>query len=223
LGNFGKDMEILHTAILENYQSIIDGYHYRFDQDPAIKITAEARYGEQLEEMLINNPVDILLIEPFVPVSKTNRNYFPVWLTLCGVKEKWPHVKILVITGNNDSGNVRNAVDIGVNGYIFKEEAQAIHYLADAIKFIAFGSHLYSQLAQKLLQESFEETVNLSRRQLCALSLCAAYPNEQLKHLAGQLEITHSTFRSTLSRAYAKLNVHSRMGAVDEARRRGWI
>ena len=216
-------MEGIHIAILENYQGIIDGYHYRFNHDPAIKITAEARFGQELEEMLDSNQVDILLIEPCVPVSETNSNQFPVWSNLSSILKKRPFLKILVITGTDNALNVKNAVDIGVNGYIFKEDAQTIRTLAAVVKSIATGGFHYSRKAHEILQESMGNSMTLTARQLHALSLAAAYPNETSKELARRMKVAPSTFRSILTPVYDELNVRSRLAAVEEARRRGWI
>jgi DNA-binding CsgD family transcriptional regulator len=73
------------------------------------------------------------------------------------------------------------------------------------------------------LQASNENRIELTKRELHALSLCAAYPNDTAKQLAKRMNIAPSTFRSIVSTAYEKLNTHSRMAAVEEARGRGWI
>ena len=216
-------MQVIRVAILERKQIVIDGYHYRLDADEGIIITAEARFGEELEGMLANNRVDVLLIEPCVPVSETNLNNFPAWAVLRSVLESRPLLQILVITSNDDPGMILQAVEIGVNGYILKEDAQAICTLPTVIKSVATGGIHYSRHAHEILRESWGAGTTLTRRQLQALSLCAAYPHESSKELARRIQVRPSTFRSILTRVYKTLAVHSRMTAVQEARRRGWI
>jgi len=61
----------------------------------------------------------------------------------------------------------------------------------------------------------------LSRSQLEALSLCAAYPNAHLPELAQKMHVANSTIRVTLSGAYRKLGVNTRQAAVAKARQMG--
>jgi DNA-binding NarL/FixJ family response regulator len=218
-----KIVEPIHTAVLENFQSIIDGYYYRLEKDEAIQITAVARFGEQMEEMLANNHLDVLLIEPCVPVSDTNPNIYPTWTVINRITKQWPNLKILVITENDGAGVVKQAIDSGVHGCIFKTDAQTICTLPSVIKVIASGGIHYSRDAYQILQDQYEGQSTLTKRQHEALSLCAAYPNDTAKQLAQRMKIAPSTFRSILSLAYEQLNVNSRMAAVEKARRYGWI
>lgn len=216
-------MRVVGVAILENLQSIIDGYHFRLDADQSIEITGVAQFGEQLEGLLSNQTVDILLMEPCVPASDTNHNNFPVWATLQQVLKKQPTLQILVIANDNDENSIRQAVTNGASGYILKEDAQTIRSLAAVIKTVASGGVHFSQRAHNALLKQGEEQMTLTERQLQALSLCAAYPNDTTQQLAARMHIAPSTFRSLLSNAYGQLNARSRMAAVEEARHRGWI
>ena len=60
----------IRVAILDDHQSIIDGFTYRLSMDPAIQIVSTALFGEDLEAMVANNPVDVLLLDVSVPNSQ---------------------------------------------------------------------------------------------------------------------------------------------------------
>jgi DNA-binding NarL/FixJ family response regulator len=53
----------VRVAILDDHQSIIDGYTYRLSVVPEIQIVAMAVYGEDLETMLASHKVDVLLLD----------------------------------------------------------------------------------------------------------------------------------------------------------------
>ena len=59
----------IRVAILDDHQSIIDGFTYRLSMDPDIQIVSTALYGEDLEPMIADNPVDVLLLDVSVPNS----------------------------------------------------------------------------------------------------------------------------------------------------------
>ena len=216
-------MRIINVAILENIQSIVDGYHFRLDGDQGIHISASAPYGEQLEALLVDHAVDVLLMEPYVPASSENYNSFPVWSTLEQVFKKQPALHVLVITKVKDASIIKQAAANGICGYILKDDANTIRSLAAVVTSIARGGVHYSQRAHDILLDQDAAEMTLTERQLAALSLCASYPDETTQQLAAQMRIAPSTFRSLLSTAYRRLQTHSRMAAVEEARYRGWI
>ena len=216
-------MQIINVAILENIQSIVDGYHFRLDGVQEINICAAASYGEQLEALLTDHAVHVLLLEPYVPASAENYNSFPIWSTLKQIFKKQPFLHVLVITKARDATLVKQAVASGVCGYILKDDTQTILTLAAVVISIARGGVYFSQQAHEMLHDQGEAQMMLTERQLQALSLCASYPDQTTQQLAAQLNIAPSTFRSLLSTSYKQLQTHSRAGAVEEARHRGWI
>src|SRR5690349_1187844 len=68
----------VRVAILDDHQSIIDGYVYRLSSTPEIDVVATANYGEDLEPLLAKHPVDVLLLDLSVRTSHENSNPFPI-------------------------------------------------------------------------------------------------------------------------------------------------
>lgn len=213
----------LTIAVLEHLQGIVDGYFYRLPEEEGFRIVGVARFGEELEGLLANAQPQVLLLEPGVPTSKTNRNCFPLWPTLDQVFKKQPGLRALAISGKKDAETVQQALLHGLSGYIFKDDAEAIRSLSSIVRSVAAGGLHFSKPAHEILLNPTERDNILTERQLQALSLCAAYPDDTMQQLAQRMGIAASTLRSTLSTAYRQLDTHSRMAAVEEARRRGWI
>ena len=61
--------EKVRVAILDDHQSIIDGYIYRLSSTPEIEVVATANYGEELEPVLAKYPADVLLLDLSVRTS----------------------------------------------------------------------------------------------------------------------------------------------------------
>ena len=70
----------IKIAILEDFQSIVDGYIFRSSSDPAIEVVASTAHGEELAQILESQSVDLLLLDVQVPTSRSNDR--PVALTL---------------------------------------------------------------------------------------------------------------------------------------------
>jgi DNA-binding CsgD family transcriptional regulator len=124
-----------------------------------------------------------------------------------------------------ERGLIRRIMEAGANGYILKDDRTTLIDLANVVLTIASGGIHFSQRAHQLfLTDQLEKTgVDLSTRQLQALSLCAAYPDALTTELSKEMAVANSTFRNLLSGAYIKLNVRTRAAAITKAQSLGII
>jgi DNA-binding NarL/FixJ family response regulator len=115
-------------------------------------------------------------------------------------------------------------MEAGANGYILKDDRATLVDLANVVLTIANGGIHFSQKAHQLiLNYQLQSGEALSSRQLEALSLCAAYPDDLVTELSKEMSIAPSTFRNLLSGAYIKLNVRTRAAAIAKAQSLGII
>ena len=68
----------IRVAILDDHQSIIDGYRFRLEKDEKIAVVAIGTYGEDLDDILSNHEVNVLVLDINVPTSKDNPNPYPI-------------------------------------------------------------------------------------------------------------------------------------------------
>lgn len=212
----------IRVAILDDHQSIVDGYIYRLEKDPQIEITATMAFGEELESTLEKTPADVLLLDVNVPISKENQNPYPILHCIPKLLQTHPDLNILIISMHAERGLIRAVMDAGASGYILKDDPAILKNLGNVVKIIAEGGVQYSQVAHDQYARYLSEEV-LSPRQLEALSLSAAYPDSTTSDLAKKLNVSHSTVRNLLSNAYFKLDVHNRAAAIAKARQMGLI
>jgi DNA-binding NarL/FixJ family response regulator len=215
----------IRVIILDDHQSIIDGYLYRLIKEPQIEVMATLTFGEDLEPALAMHPTDVLLLDVNVPNTPDKANPYPILHTMPKLLDMYPGLNILIITMNNELGLIRNIMEAGASGYLLKDDQAMIRDLANVILMVTNGGIFLSQLAHQLLfKHSLDmESEHLSRKQLEALSLCAAYPNLTTAELSKKMLVSNSTVRNLLSSAYLHLGVQTRMAAVDKARKLGII
>ena len=216
--------EKIRVAILDDHQSIIDGYLFRLKNAPDIEVTNTFTYGEEVEPALEIQPVDVLLMDVEVPTSSTNPNTFPILYLIPRLHEKYPDLAILVISMHNQRAMVRAIIDAGASGYILKDDRTAIIQLPAIIHLIQGGGIYLSQRLSGLIKASGGEAENpLTDRQTEILSYCAAYPEANTAQIAQHLNIAPSTVRNLLSGAYFKLDVPNKVSAITKARQLGII
>ena len=211
----------IQVTIMDDHQSIVDGYLYRLSSVPEIEVTGVLSYADELEPALKKQPADVVLLDVLVPTSPTNPNPYPILHTIPTLLELYPDLAVLVISMHNDPGLIRAVVEAGASGYILKDDRERVQNLGKCVMSVAGGEVCFSEKALKAFLKKNNET--LTGRQLEALSLCASYPNSKTAELASKMKIANSTVRNLLSNAYVKLGVQTRAAAVAKARHMGII
>ena len=215
----------IKVAILEDHQSIIDGYLYRLNESKDIEVVGTAYYGEDLDQMLGNQPVDVLIMDINVPSRRDNPNPFPALHVIPRIIQDYPEMGILVISILTQQTLIQALVEMGVSGYIFKQDSESIRQLPRIVSMIAkHGIYFSEEAFNKLrMDKGGEISQTLTARQLEALSLCAAYPNLSTAEIAGKMKVANSTLRNLLSGAYLRLNVRTRIAAITRLQQLGLI
>ena len=217
--------EKVRVAILDDHQSIIDGYTYRFSSTAEIEVVATATYGEELEPLLLKHPADVLLLDLSVRTSQENSNPFPILHVIPKLLQKHSNLSILVISMFAEPGLMRSLIEAGVSGYVLKDDQSAFRELGNIVLTVAHGGIFFSKKAHSLYMQT--DAVNggdlLTPRQLEVISLCASSPDASTAELAEKMSISNSTVRNLLSNLYLRLGVHSRTAAVEKAREMGLV
>jgi two-component system nitrate/nitrite response regulator NarL len=213
----------IRVIILDDHQSIIDGYLFRLSQTPEIEVVATITYGEELEATLKDYETDVLLLDVYVPTSQDNPNPYPILHLIPKVLQTYPDLSVLVISQHNQSTLIKAVMDAGASGYILKDDYATIQGLVNVVRSIAKGDIYLSKQAYQQLSKKIPEDSSLTARQQEALSLCIAFPDADTAELARRLGIAHSTMRNILSGAYMRLNVRNRAAAIAKVRQLGLI
>lgn len=147
------------------------------------------------------------------------------------VKQKYPHIKVLMLTVFDNDENIFNAIRAGADGYLLKEVEDEKLY--NAIKeILAGGAAMSPSIAVKTLKllrypekqellAKAEDPIALSAREQEVLEQLA----EGLSHtsIAKNLFLSPSTVRKHIENIYKKLQVHNKLEAVQKARRQSLI
>ena len=216
----------VHIAILDDHQSVVDGYCFRLGSHPGFEIVGTLHYGDELEPFLEQNPTDVLILDVNVPTAPRNANPYPILHLMRRLLDQYPDLNILVISMHNQRTLIQAVMDAGASGYIVKDDCDAIRELDTIVSSIAKSGVYFSQQALQQLAKRLPEgdgSPQLTPRQLEVLSLCAAFPGNTTSELARQLGIEHSTVRNILSSIYLRLGVSNRAAALAKARQEGII
>jgi DNA-binding NarL/FixJ family response regulator len=211
----------IRVTILEDHQGIIDGYNFRLSV-PGIEIAGVAMCGEDIHKILSTKKANVLILDVNVPTAHDNPNPLPILSFVRNTVQRYPDLKILVISMLTAQTLIEALVDAGVSGYVFKDDESSIRQLPHVIKIVAEGGVYFSSGAWQKVKPGNSDEI-LTNRQLEALSVTAAYPDYSTELLAEKLSISGSAFRNLLSGAYQRLGISTRAGAMVRANQLGLL
>lgn len=190
-----------------------------FFEDISISFIANDGVGcmEKLEK---NTHIGLILMDIEMPI----RNGIE---TSALVKQKYPHIKIIMLTVFDDDDNIFNAIQAGADGYLLKDTPPQQLYDA-IIQTLDGGAVMTPSIALKALnllrnpisfpQEEAKDITTLTAREIEVLEqLSTGLPYIVI---AENLFISPSTVRRHIENIYQKLQVHSKMEAVALAKKK---
>lgn len=142
------------------------------------------------------------------------------------IKNKYPHIKIIMITVFDDDENIFNAIKAGANGYLLKEvDAENLHKCI--LEVINGGAPMTPSIALKTLNllrnpilaenDDAINEIKLSTRETGILEHLSIGLN--YNEIADNLIISPSTVRKHIENIYKKLQVHNKVEAVLKAKK----
>lgn len=140
------------------------------------------------------------------------------------VRDRWPEVKVVMLTASNDEGVLAAALDAGCTGFVTK--AESLSTVIGAVRGAAAGEavitpSLLARLLPRLAQRGRGPSTDLTKRESEVLRLIVEGKSNQ--EIADQLVLSRDTVRNHVSSILSKLGVHSKLQAAAIAVQRGLV
>lgn len=179
-----------------------------------ITVVGEAGSGPELAALLEKVVPDVLLLDISMPE-------FDIFLAVPRMQKQYSRMRIIIVTIHDDEKHVCRLVELGVDGYLLKEEP--VTEYVRAIQTVAGGGTYYSQRIVPIAwsRSSKPGAPILTPRELEVLQLLAT--GAKTDDIADQLFITHRTTTTHMSNIYRKLGTNNRTTAVRKAIEMGLI
>lgn len=135
-----------------------------------------------------------------------------------------PRTRWLCVSGNEQEHLVREAISLGVHGFVLKRSDLAT--LRQAVMEVARGNTFYCPASSKLLVESLRSEANavagnLTDREREVLRSFAR--GENIKAIAARLKVSPKTIHNVLTRVRDKLGEYEPAGLVRYAIKHGYV
>jgi DNA-binding NarL/FixJ family response regulator len=146
------------------------------------------------------------------------------------IKNKYPQIKIIMLTVFDNDENIFNAIKAGADGYLLKE-VNPIELHQGILETLNGGATMTPSIAMKTLKlfrnpidfqvNSKEEEINLTSREIEVLEQLS----KGLKYnaIADNLFLSPGTVRKHVENIYSKLQVHNKLEAIQKAKNNNLI
>jgi DNA-binding NarL/FixJ family response regulator len=142
------------------------------------------------------------------------------------IKKKYPQIKIVILTVFDNDENIFNAIKAGADGYLLKDVDPESLYkgIKDTLNGGAAMTPSIALRTLKLLRNPID-LKSIAEQEQVSLTNREAEVLEQLSNglsytkIADNLFLSPSTVRKHIENIYAKLQVHSKLEAIQKAKR----
>lgn len=201
-----------NTFLIRSIQeklSFFEGLDIRFTADNGIAC---------LEKLNQDPGTDLILMD--IEMPKMNG------IEACSLlKKNHPRIKVIMLTVFDNDENIFKAIQAGADGYLLKEVSPPDLYNA-IIQTMGGGASMTPSIAMKTLRllrnpidiidRNEQDSVKLSSREIEVLEHLSAGISHT--RIAEKLFLSPGTVRKHIENIYKKLNVHSKIEAVQKAR-----
>jgi DNA-binding NarL/FixJ family response regulator len=200
-----REVPVIEVIIVDDHPPIRLGITQTLEQTRDIHVVGEANDGHEMFSALRRNPsADVLLLDIEMPG-------FSVYEAVRQLEAQYPHLKILIVTVYDDRRRILKLVELGVKGYMLKDEP--LNMYAHAIREIAEGrTYFSSRVAHVALTENGKDAIVLTPREHEVMTLAAA--GFASPAIGMRLGISPKTVDTYAERACQKLGANNRTTAV---------
>jgi two-component system nitrate/nitrite response regulator NarL len=210
----------INILIVDDHQLVIDGLKSMLSNETNYVIRGEALNGQQALEMIIAKPEEFQLIVTDITMPLMSG------IELCKiVKEKFPHIKVLILSMHNSITIVKDALNAEADGYMLKNTGQdefikAIErVLGDGTYFSQDILPIILNLFQKEKKETLKNTLTQREKEVLEL-IVQEYTS---KEIAEKLFISKQTVDTHRINIMQKTDCKTLVGLIKYAIQSGYI
>jgi DNA-binding NarL/FixJ family response regulator len=209
----------IRVAIIDDHPLVVRAVERELGAQSDIQVVGKAEHGSRLMNLVHDTLPDVVVLDlamsegQFEPVSAIQK------LLL-----RYPQVRVLVLTGQEDATWMRQIIDAGAVGYVLKSDGLSLD-LAKSIRTVYEGKRFYSPAVLDKLATNLG-VKEMTDKEMAVLVLAAdGLSNTAIAQETGLAEQTVCNY---LTNIYKKLGVvdeavNPRVAAVNKARELGWL
>lgn len=184
------------VVIADDHRIFREGLAELLARTPGVAVAGTAGDGEEALAVTRDARPDVLILDVTMPLLDG-------YAVASRLREEALPVRVLMLSMHKDAAHVRRALELGVAGYVLKDDA--FEELADAVARVAAGERYVSTAARAAL-DAAAGGGPLTRREREVVTLIAA--GRTTREIADALGISVKTVETHRQRVMEKLDCH---------------
>ncbi len=198
---------LIRVAIVDDHKIITEGLAHLVEESKMTAIAGLAYNVAECMNLLEKELPDVLLLDIALPDGNG--------INLCAeIKEKYPQLKVLMLTVYGEISTISRAMDAGADGYILKNAMP--EELLEGIITVASGEKFLCEISEKTLNTIRNNFMKLTRREMELLELIVE--GYTLPELADRMCLGIQTIRSYRKNLNIKLDAHNTAQLIKNAK-----
>lgn len=207
---------MLKVCIADDHVLILNAVRAALTQAEDIEVVGAAHSGEEALALVESHLPDVVLLDHRMPgVNGLS--------CLRSIKQRWPEVKVVMLSASEDPKQIAEALAAGASAYIGKrinpdDLASAVRQVVAGVVYQRAADHGGEEAASGAPATPVDE---LTKRELTMLEAVAR--GLSTKAISRELWISEKTVKFHLTNIYRKLGVHNRTAAMRYAFQHGLV
>lgn len=212
-------MKKIKILLADDHQILLDGLRSILEMEADFEIVGTAQNGIEVLQLLENHEIDVLVLDLNMPrmdgIETTNI-----------ARKKYPDLKILILTTNDEGSIITNILKNGATGYLLKNTSQS--QLVRGIRLAAEGKTvLNEQVTARMIESMRQEHEKPKKAQIPKIT---NREKEVLQHIAQEftaqeiadkLFVSLNTIITHRRNLFVKMDVKNSVGLVRKAMEQG--
>ena len=200
---------MIKILLVDDHKIILDSLSLLFNLMDGIHLAGTINDSRKVMDFLDEHEVDVLLTDLTMPYLNGIQLSFMV-------KEKYPDLKIIMLTVNDNPELILDAYKAGISGYVMKKAGK--DQLERAIRKVNEGELHFSNEVMKLIlsgkqtDENREKSKLLTKRELEIIKLLVK--EKSSSEIASELFISLGTVETHRHNIFKKIGVKNIVGVV---------
>ncbi|UTR11790.1 response regulator transcription factor [Evansella sp. LMS18] len=226
----GKQIKIV---LVDDHQLFREGVKRILNMESSMEVVAEGSDGDMVVDLVRAHTPDVVLMD----INMPNINGVEATKNLV---EKFPNIKVLILSIHDDESYVTHVLKTGASGYLLKE--MDTDALIEAVKVVGEGgAYIHPKVTHNLINEyrrlasddkpeteigfrevEYRRPLHLLTRRECEV-LQLMTDGKSNRAIGEALYISEKTVKNHVSNILQKMNMNDRTQAVVEAIKNGWV
>lgn len=207
-------MQTFRFLVADDHPLLLEGLKLALQAQPDFEVAALARNGNEAVKLSQQLKPDVAIVDISLPDLNG--------LTVCRkIRDYSPATRLIVLTAHESESILKQAIDIGVLGYLLKKSAS--EKLIPAIRAVLIGGlYIDDTIVGKVTGGGTTATVRqlTSREEDVLRKLALGFSN---KEIANELGVSVKSVETYKSRGMEKLSLDTRSDLVRFAALQGWL